>query len=438
VRMTVIGCGRLGVTHAASMAEIGHEVVGVDIDVSKVDTLATGQAWFHEPELDDLLAKHTVTGRLRFTTDFAEAAGFGEMHFLCVATPGMTDRDDYDLTQVFAAVRSLAPHLDRPATLVGKSTVPVGTTEAVAELVHGLAPAGKQVEVLWNPEFLREGFAVQDTLRPARIVVGVSSAEAEKKICEAYARITGTGVPLLVTDPRTAELVKGAANAFLATRISFINAIADVCAAVDADSAQLVEALGLDTRIGQGFLNPGIGYGGGCLPKDTRAFAVRGRELGLDRTMRLFTVVDEINLDRRARVVETVRQECGPLPGLRIAVWGAAFKANTDDIRDSPALDVANRLRANGALVTVYDPKAMGNAAAAFPDLAFARDAVSAAEGADVVVLATEWPEFRDVSPEAVGAVARQRLLIDARNLLDPAPWKAAGWRLCPLTAGAR
>jgi UDPglucose 6-dehydrogenase len=429
--MTVIGCGHLGATHAASMAEIGHDVIGVDIDPNKITTLNAGRAWFHEPELDEMLTRHLAAGRLRFTTDFAEAGAFGQVHFLGVATPGMADRDDYDLSQVFAAVRSLAPHLAGPCVIVGKSTVSVGTTVAVRELVQEIAPAGDVVDVAWNPEFLREGFAVQDTLRPDRIVVGVTNAATEETIREAYRPITDAGVPLIVTDPATCELVKGAANAFLSMKISFINAMADVCEGVGADITQLADAVGLDPRIGRAFLDAGIGYGGGCLPKDTRAFAARARELGADFAGDLLGVVDAINLSRRSRVVEMARKICGgELRGRRIGLWGAAFKANTDDIRDSPALDVAEQLHAQGAVVTVYDPMALDNAKAAHPQLRYAENAMTAAADADVLVIVTPWPEFGELDPEEVGAVVTNRAVIDARHTIDAGDWESAGWKV--------
>lgn len=429
--MTVIGCGHLGATHAASMAEIGHEVIGLDIEPDKIATLNSGRAWFHEPGLDEMLTRHLAGGRLRFTSDFAEAGAFGQVHFLGVATPGMADRDDYDLSQVFAAVKSLAPHLTEPCVIVGKSTVSVGTTAAVRELVQEIAPAGDLVDVAWNPEFLREGFAVHDTLRPDRIVVGVTNAATEATIREAYRPITDAGVPLIATDPATCELVKGAANAFLSMKISFINAMADVCEGVGADVTQLADAVGLDPRIGRSFLDAGIGYGGGCLPKDIRAFAARARELGADFAGELLGVVDAINFSRRSRVVEMARKICGgELHGRRVGLWGAAFKANTDDIRDSPALDVAEQLHAQGAVVTVYDPMALDNAKATHSQLGYAENAMAAAAEADVLVIVTPWPEFGEFDPEAVGAVVANRAVIDARHAIDAEDWESAGWKV--------
>ncbi|WP_067143983.1 UDP-glucose dehydrogenase family protein [Microtetraspora malaysiensis] len=436
MRMTMIGCGHLGATHAASMAEIGHDVVGVDVDPEKIAVLAEGRAWFHEPELDEMLSRHVASGRLRFTTDFAEAGAFGDMHFLGVATPG-TERGDYDLSQIYAAVSALAPHLHQPCVIVGKSTVSVGTTAAVAELVRELAPAGDAVEVAWNPEFLREGHAVQDTLRPDRIVIGVTSAEAERLIREAYKPITDAGVPLVVTDPATCELVKGAANAFLAMKISFINTMADMCEIAGGDVALLADAIGSDPRIGRAFLDAGLGYGGGCLPKDGRAFAARARDLGVDEAVDLLAVVDRVNAGRRDRVVSMTTKACGgDLSGKRIGVWGAAFKVGTDDIRDSPALDVAIRLHAQGSLVTVHDPMAVETARAAHPELGYAVDPLDAAEAADVLLVMTAWPEFRALHPQRVGEVVARPVVIDARNALHGGWWTESGWTVHRLGRG--
>ena len=302
----MIGCGHLGATHAACMAELGHEVLGVDIDPDKVALLRTGRAWFLEPDLDDLLARHTKTGRLGFTTSFEEAARFGTVHFLGVGTPGLPDHSGYDLSQVFGAVAALAPHLTGPALIVGKSTVPPGTTARLVRELRRRAPAGDAVEVAWNPEFLREGRAVDDTLRPDRIVVGVPSMAAEATIREVYRPLTEAGIPLLTTDPVTAELVKGAANAFLATKVSFINAMADVCAKTGGDVATLADAVGMDARIGRAFLTAGIGYGGGCLPKDVRGLAAFAAAAGAETAAGLLAVVDEINSGRRQRVADLV------------------------------------------------------------------------------------------------------------------------------------
>lgn len=434
--MTVIGCGHLGATHAAAMAEIGHDVLGVDIDPAKIDTLNDGRAWFREPKLDDLLGRH-VGGRLRFTTDFEAAAGFGEIHFLGVGTPDLPDGSGYDLSQVHAAVDALAPRLTGRCLIVGKSTVPVGTTAEVTERVQRLAPAGEQVEVAWSPEFLREGHAVDDTLRPDRIVAGVASAWADKMIREAFAPIVDAGSPIIVTDPATCELVKGSANAYLATRISFINAIADLAEATGADAATVAHAIGFDTRIGHRAMSPGLGYGGGCLPKDVRAFTARADQLGVGGSFDFLRGVDAVNRDRRARAVERVRTAVGgDLVGRRITVWGAAFKPGTDDVRDSPALDVAGRLHQAGAIVTVYDPMANANARLVQPDLTYAGNAVAAAKDADAVLLATEWPQFANSDPDEVGQAVVARVLVDARSAVPLDRWEAAGWTVHRLGHG--
>jgi UDPglucose 6-dehydrogenase len=428
MRLTVIGCGHLGATHAACMAEIGHDVLGVDIDEDKVELLNTGRAWFLEPGLDEMLARHTRGGRLRFTTSFKEAAAFGTVHFLGVGTPGLPDNDGYDLSQVFGSVAALSPHLTGPALVIGKSTVPPGTTSRLIQELRNLAPAGDAVEVAWNPEFLREGHAVSDTLRPDRIVVGVPSMTAEATVREVYRPMTDAGVPLVVTDAVTAELVKGAANAFLATKVSFINAMADICVSTGADVAVLADAVGMDQRIGRAFLTAGLGYGGGCLPKDVRGLASFAVTAGAGAAAGLLSVVDDINSGRRQQVVDLAQRLLGELAGKRIALWGAAFKPGTDDVRDSPGLDVADRLSRLGAEVVVYDPQATGNALVAFPHLCYADSAAAAADQADAVLVVTSWPEFAAIDPSVTTIAARSRLLIDACQAIRPAMWRAAGW----------
>jgi UDPglucose 6-dehydrogenase len=436
VRISVIGCGYLGAVHAACMAELGHDVVGVDVDEAKVALLGEGKAPFYEPGLPELLAKVMPTGRLRFTTDMAAVAD-AQVHFVCVGTPQRKGEYAADLRYVDAAVDALAPHLrgsdDAPALVVGKSTVPVGTAARLAERVRELAPAGTATLLAWNPEFLREGFAVQDTLTPDRFVYGLPEGEdggvAKALLDEVYATPLAAGTPLVTTDYPTAELVKVAANSFLATKISFINAMAEVCEKVNADVVALADAIGHDARIGRRFLNAGLGFGGGCLPKDIRAFMARAGELGADQALSFLSDVDDINMRRRSRMVELTREVCeGSLLGRRVAVLGAAFKPNSDDIRDSPALNVAAQLKLQGAHVTVYDPEAMDNARRAWPDLRFGADVDETLEGADVVLLLTEWQQFRDLDPEAVGETVRHRRILDGRNALDPQRWREAGW----------
>ncbi|GAA4974400.1 UDP-glucose dehydrogenase family protein [Actinoplanes utahensis] len=429
MRVTVIGTGYLGATHAICMAVMGFEVLGVDVDASKVDTLNQGRVPFFEPGLPELLTKALESGRLRFTTSFAEAGAFGDVHFICVGTPQQSGSEAADLTYVDAAVTTLAPYLTRRVLVAGKSTVPVGTAARLADLLHGLAPAGDRVELAWNPEFLREGFAVDDTMKPDRMVFGVTSAWAEQRLREVFEPVLAQGVPVKVTDLQTAELVKVAANSFLATKISYINAMAEICEATGADVHDLAEALAYDERIGGRFLRPGLGFGGGCLPKDIRAFAHRAEELGVGQAVGFLREIDGINRRRRARTVDMVVEICGgDVAGKRIAALGAAFKPNSDDIRDAPALDVAATLRAAGAHVVVYDPAAMDNARRAHPELAYATSALDAARGADVVALLTEWNEFREIEPSAMAAVVRRRKIVDGRHALDPSSWRAAGW----------
>ncbi|MFI9105578.1 UDP-glucose dehydrogenase family protein [Streptomyces fildesensis] len=436
LKLTVIGTGYLGATHAAAMAELGFEVLGLDIDPRKIELLSAGKVPMYEPGLEDLLARHVAgiagsTGRLSFTTSWEEIAEFGDVHFVCVNTPQKHGEYACDMSYVDSAFELLAPHLRRPALVVGKSTVPVGSAARLAARLAELAPAGADAEVAWNPEFLREGFAVQDTLHPDRVVVGVASAHAEKLLREVYATPVSEGTPFVVADYPTAELVKTAANAFLATKISFINAMAEVCEAGDGDVVKLAEAIGHDDRIGHKFLRAGIGFGGGCLPKDIRAFMARAGELGADQALTFLREVDSINMRRRGHMVELAREAVGgdSFLGKRIAVLGAAFKPDSDDVRDSPALNVAGQIHLQGGQVTVYDPKGMDNARLLFPTLGYAATALDAVRGADVVLHLTEWREFQELDPTALGEVAATRHIIDGRNALSPAAWRAAGWK---------
>ncbi|MFE1923940.1 UDP-glucose dehydrogenase family protein [Streptomyces asoensis] len=428
-RLTVIGTGYLGATHAICMAVLGFDVLGVDVDPVKIERLGSGEVPFFEPGLPELLAKALDTGRLRFTTSFEDAGEFGDIHFVCVGTPQQQGSYAADLTYVDGAVTELARHLRRRALVVGKSTVPVGTAARLTELVQRTAPAGTDVELAWNPEFLREGYAVDDTLRPDRLVFGTQSPWAEEQLRAAFAPVIEQGTPVVVTDLPTAELVKVAANSFLATKISYINAMAEVCEATGADVTGLAQALSYDDRIGGRFLRPGLGFGGGCLPKDIRAFSHRAEELGVGQAVSFLREVDAINQRRRARTVDLVRELAGgDLAGVRVTALGAAFKPNSDDIRDAPALDVARTLHRAGAVVTVVDPAATGNARRAYPELTYGTDVLGAAAGADVVVLLTEWTEFREIDPQAMGAVVAGRRIVDGRHALDPVRWRAAGW----------
>ncbi|MFF0307480.1 UDP-glucose dehydrogenase family protein [Streptosporangium sp. NPDC004379] len=428
-RLTMVGTGYLGATTSACMAELGFEVLGVDVDAEKIARLQAGDLPIHEPGLEEILRRNIAAGRLRFTTSFEEAAAFGDVHFLCVGTPQKAGEYGADVSYLDAAIEALAPHLDRECLVVGKSTVPVGTAQRLADKLARLAPIGAGAELAWNPEFLREGYAVQDTLRPDRIVLGVASDKAEKVMREVYASMLEAGTPLVITDYPTAELVKVAANAFLATKISFINAMAEVCEAAHADVKQLSQALSYDDRIGGKFLNAGLGFGGGCLPKDIRAFMARAGELGADQALTFLREVDMINMRRRARMVDLARELAGgSFQGCSMTVLGAAFKPNSDDIRDSPALDVAVKISEQGGRVTVYDPIAQENARRAHPHLSYGESAMEAARGAHVVLLLTEWREFVELDPEELGAVVASRKMVDGRNALDAELWRNAGW----------
>ncbi|MDD9206011.1 UDP-glucose/GDP-mannose dehydrogenase family protein [Georgenia sp. 10Sc9-8] len=432
MQISVIGCGYLGAVHAACMAKLGHDVIGVDVNAEKVRLLTRGTAPFHEPGFDDLLAEQVDSGRLRFSTDFAELAG-AQVHFVGVGTPQVEGGYAADLTYVNAAVDSLLPHLhphpDGPTLVVGKSTVPVGTAAGLAERI---APTGALL--VWNPEFLREGFAVQDTISPDRIVYGVpqdaeQARAAQDTLDEVYADLLRQQIPRLVSDYQTAELVKVAANSFLATKISFINAMAELCEATGADVTQLAEAIGLDDRIGKKFLKAGVGFGGGCLPKDIRAFMARAGELGVDQALTFLREVDTINNRRRDHVVQLAQHAVGgEFSGTRVAVLGAAFKPNSDDMRNSPALDIANRIAGSGAQVRITDPQAGAVLAQRRPDMDVSSSAEEAMRDADVVLLLTEWDEFKNLDPETTRSLPAHPVMIDGRNVLDPAQWRAAGW----------
>ncbi len=430
MRVSVIGCGYLGAVHAASMVELGHEVVGIDVDRRRVVALGEGRAPFYEPDFESLLRHALATGRLSFSTDVADAVG-SQVHFVCVGTPQKHGEYAADLRFVDAAVESLLEVLQPGELVAGKSTVPVGTAARLAELVEGKVPGAL---VAWNPEFLREGFAVRDTLHPDRLVYGLpadptDAATAEALLDEVYAPIVARGTPRVTTDHATAEMVKTAANSFLATKISFINAMAELCEATGADVKQLADAIGYDDRIGRKFLNAGLGFGGGCLPKDIRAFMARAGELGADQALTFLREVDNINMRRRIRMVELAREVCdGSLLGKRVAVLGAAFKPDSDDIRDSPALNVAAQLQLQGAVVRVTDPAAVDNSRRVWPQLEYAATPEEAAERADAVLVLTEWKQYQQLDPVSFGEIVAQKRVLDGRNALDREAWTAAGW----------
>ena len=426
LKVSVIGTGYLGVTHAACMASMGFEVIGVDIDAAKIALLSSGKVPFYEPGLEELLQSQIASGRLTFTTDFNAIAG-ADIHFICVGTPQSADSFAADLTYVDAALDEIAPICKPGSLVVGKSTVPVGTAQKLRDRLLKVNP---NVDLAWNPEFLREGFAVKDTLHPDRLVVGVTNDAAEEKLKEIYQANLAEKTPWVRADLPTAELVKVAANSFLATKISFINAMAEVCEASGGDVTVLAKAIGYDPRIGSRFLQAGIGFGGGCLPKDIRAFMARAGELGAEQALEFLREIDSINLRARQRVIELVRKDLSDdLSGKKITVLGAAFKPDSDDVRDSPALDIAVQIAAAGATVTIHDPKAIEPARKRFPTLNYSENVESALKGADLVLHLTEWQVYRDLDPVNVKALVASPIMIDGRNALDRSAWIAAGWK---------
>lgn len=426
LKLSVVGTGYLGATHAACMSSLGFTVVGVDTDAQKVAQLSKGELPFYEPGLDTLLLQEIESGRLTFTTDFSAVAD-ADVHFICVGTPQSKDGLAADLTYVKASVAAIAPFLKDNSLVVGKSTVPVGTAQMLREQLSKSAP---HADLAWNPEFLREGFAVEDTLQPNRLVVGVVTDRAEQILKEVYASIIALDTPWIRADLPTAELVKVAANSFLATKISFINAMAEVCEAAGGDVTVLAKAIGYDPRIGHRFLQAGIGFGGGCLPKDIRAFMARAEELGAKQALDFLREIDEINLRARQRVIDVVRSDLSEdLTQYKIAVLGATFKPDSDDVRDSPALDIAGQLHAAGAKVVVHDPKGIEPARKRFPTLTFEDNVENAVVDADAILHLTEWKEYRALDPQRIGSIVKSKLIIDGRNMLDRDLWRAAGWR---------
>lgn len=431
--MTVIGTGYLGATHAACMAELGHEVLGVDVDESKIEALKNGRVPFYEPGLPEVLERNIEAGRLDFSTSYDDAAEFANVHFLGVGTPQAHGSYAADLTYVKSVITELVPRLKGEHVIFGKSTVPVGTAAELQEMANELAQEGSHVEIAWNPEFLREGYAVKDTIAPDRIVLGVRGGQSrgEAVAREVYAKPLAQDTPFIVTDLQTAELVKVSANAFLATKISFINAVSEICEIAGADVVKLADAIGYDERIGRKFLGAGLGFGGGCLPKDIRAFMARAGELGADQALTFLREVDAINMRRRDRTVDMAKEAFqGSLLGHRVTVLGCAFKPNSDDVRDSPALSVAGSLSLAGAAVTVYDPEGMENARKVFPTLNYAADCEEALRESELVILATEWQEFRQLDPAEVAELVTNKHIIDGRNVLDVEAWKQAGWTI--------
>jgi len=426
LKLSVIGTGYLGATHAACMASLGFEVIGFDIEASKIDLLSKGKVPFYEPELEELLSEQIKSGRLTFTNNIADLAE-ADVHFICVGTPQIKNGNAADLTYVNSALESIAKFVKPGGLVVGKSTVPVGTATKLRNRLLELNP---KADLAWNPEFLREGFAVEDTLRPNRLVVGVVNDSAEQILKEVYANNLKEKTPWVRADLPTSELVKVAANSFLATKISFINAMAEICEAAGGDVTVLAKAIGYDPRIGSRFLQAGIGFGGGCLPKDIRAFMARAEELGASQAVEFLKEIDAINLRARQRIIELVRKDLADdLRGKKVAILGAAFKPDSDDVRDSPALDIAAQIQAAGAVVTVHDPKAIANAQKRFPALNFADDVNATLKDAEIVLHLTEWKIYREIDPVKVKSLVKNPIIIDGRNALDRDLWRSAGWK---------
>jgi UDPglucose 6-dehydrogenase len=426
LKLSVIGTGYLGATHAACMASLGFDVIGVDLDPAKIDLLSQGKVPFYEPDLEDLLAAQIKSGRLKFSKDISDIADC-DVHFICVGTPQVKNGIAADLTYVNGAVESIAPIIKSGSLVVGKSTVPVGTAARLRDLLIKVNPT---TDLAWNPEFLREGFAVEDTLRPNRLVVGTNSDQAEATLKMVYAQNLKDGTPWVRADLPTSELVKVAANSFLATKISFINAMAEICEAAGGDVTVLAKAIGYDPRIGNRFLQAGIGFGGGCLPKDIRAFMARAEELGAQQALEFLKEIDSINLRARQRIIELVRKDLADdLTGKKVAILGAAFKPDSDDVRDSPALDIAAQLQAAGAIVTVHDPKAIANAQKRFPALKFAESIEATFTDAEIVLHLTEWKIYRELDPTKMKSLVKNPIMIDGRNALDRSAWRKAGWK---------
>ncbi|NBQ92907.1 MAG: UDP-glucose/GDP-mannose dehydrogenase family protein [Micrococcales bacterium] len=431
MKITVIGLGYLGATHAVAMSKTGHQVIGLEKNPAKLESLKQGKAGFFEPGLDEALAVEIASGRLTFQADHDENSAAADLHFICVGTPQTKESLAADTSYLFSAIEDLAPHLKPESVVVGKSTVPVGTAAALHSRLAELT--GFEPHLAWNPEFLREGTALEDSLRPDRLVVGVKDDRSEAALREVFAPMIASGIPFLVVDIPTAELVKAAANAFLATKISFINAMAEIAEVAGADASQLAEAIGYDERIGNKFLRNGVGFGGGCLPKDIRALMARAEELGVGQSVAYLKEIDNINLRRRERVVAMLEAELGNLSKKRILVLGAAFKPDSDDVRDSPALGIAMLAYAKGAEVVIHDPVALPGVSLKHPELIAEQDLVKAFSDVEAVVLATEWREYRQLDPATVVGKVANALIIDGRNVLDINSWQHAGFKVLAL-----
>lgn len=427
MRTCVIGLGYLGVTHAVAMAKLGHQVIGIEPNLARLEALRNGVLPIYEPGLQEALSEVVAAGLLTFRSEHGEASSASEIFFICVGTPQKEDSLAADTTQLFTAAGELAKALRHGSVVVGKSTVPVGTARELQLKMSEVA--GFEVNLVWNPEFLREGSALEDSLRPDRIVLGSDSVEAKAVVARCYEQLIAAGTPVIETNLETSELVKAAANSFLATKISFINAMAEVAEASGADVTELATAIGMDERIGNKFLRSGLGFGGGCLPKDIRAFVARAEELGVGSALDFLVSVDEVNLRRRDRVVDLAMANLGPLR--KVLVLGASFKPDSDDLRDSPSLDVALKLDSLGCDVSIHDPRALEALADRGIGLARVENLGSALSDAELVILGTEWREYSELDPSEHRT--ESGVLIDARNCLNVDAWRDAGWKVIAL-----
>ncbi len=428
MKISVIGLGYLGTTHAVAMAQLGHHVIGIEPDDTRIQALAAGILPFFEPGLEDALRQAVSSGNISFQTQHDDLSAASDIHFICVGTPQISGQQSADTSYVFAAASQLAAVLKPSSLVVGKSTVPVGTARNLITTMQEIS--GFTPRLCWNPEFLREGTALADSMSPDRIVIGSDDPEYNQALKTCYQTMTDQGIPILELDLETTELVKVSANAFLATKISFINAMAEIAEASGADAVRLAEAIGLDNRIGKSFLRTGIGFGGGCLPKDIRGFIARADELGVGESLAFLKEVDQINLRRRQRIVSLATEELGQVSNKKITMLGISFKPDSDDLRDSPALEIALRLQALGGIFTVHDPVSLEALEKKSSGLISESDLLAALKDADLVILGTEWVEYKKLDPEALSSLPRVKTIIDGRNILNVESWQKAGWRI--------
>jgi len=430
MNLCVVGAGHVGLVTAAVFADLGNNVICLDVNETRVESLRAGRMPFFEPGLQEMVARNHTDGRLRFTSDYREAIPAAEVVFICVDTPSGPD-GAADLSSISAAAQEIARHLSGSALIVNKSTVPVGTGDIVRQILQRHASAEAEFEVVSNPEFLREGSAIGDSLRPDRIVIGCSNHKAATKLLELYAPLERQ---VLLMDLNSAELVKHASNSFLATKISFVNSVADLCERVGADITQVIKGMQADQRIGPHFLSPGLGFGGSCFPKDTEALAAASAAAGTP--FRVLEAAIGVNRQRVPHFIARMKEVLGDLAGKAIAVLGLSFKPNTDDIREAKAIELVRALREEGARVRAYDPAAVPNARRVLPDIIYCENAYEAARGADALVVATEWNEFKQLDLTKLREVLRQPIVFDGRNIYPPDRMASLGF--CYVSVGRK